>query len=478
MRFDLSEVGTVSTATLTLDRLNANSPTTVYIYGVDDGVTGEADWDESTITWSNAPANATGSANGMTASATQLGSVLLTSQDSSLVFANQDLVDFLNDDSNCRATIVITGSTDSIFNSFYTKESAYDPPELTVTYTGSPDCTPPSGGGGCEEIPDPPGTTVLDLSDYGLDPGESVDSYLTSYLKSGNECHIPAGTYTWGGGGFGNNLNNCSLVGDGTVIFQIPNNSNRGPNLFVTSGHFEIRNVTIKGTKGDGRFAVRATSSGGKVTLRNFNQPDGAYYGDSIGVFVRLEHAGTIELIDCHIEDFPNNGLYGSAPGHSGGGGGVVHVLRGLFKNNNISGVRLGSDGSSVVDTVVVNDDLAPQHPNGRNQRGIWIREDGDNMVIRNCDVYHTVSSWMPVGIIPREGHSSGTIEDLRIHTSSSSYAITINVSSGGWDADNVDVTGSGNLNFGGTTGYLDTTDVCQGGGCDVASSEQPAVCW
>lgn len=60
-----------------------------------------------------------------------------------------------------------------------------------------------------------------------------------------------------------------------------------------------------------------------------------------------------MNIIDCHAYDFANNGIYASNCGKKSGGGGKVHVRGGLYKNNNISGIRIGSPGSSIKNVVV-----------------------------------------------------------------------------------------------------------------------------
>lgn len=127
-------------------------------------------------------------------------------------------------------------------------------------------------------------------------------------------------------------------------------------------------------------------------------------------------HSGTAYFIDCHIESFPNNGLYGSGPGQGNGPGGAVHVIRGLFRNNNVSNVRVGSDTSSVIGTVSIQDGHAPIN-RGDNQRGVWVRETGQNMRIEAVDIIQAVGGDGALRIDARDGGGSGTIRDVRIKT-------------------------------------------------------------
>jgi hypothetical protein len=84
---------------------------------------------------------------------------------------------------------------------------------------------------------------------------------------------------------------------------------------------------------------------------------------------------------------FPNNGLYGSGPGQDGGGEGAVKVEGGLYKNNNIANVRLGTPGSYAQNVTVVVDQQPPANDAGAvNVRGIRLRDHSD-ILVEDCDI-------------------------------------------------------------------------------------------
>jgi hypothetical protein len=173
------------------------------------------------------------------------------------------------------------------------------------------------------------------------------------------------------------------VVGNGDVEFRAPDEYGFVP-TFNADGNFEIRNITVRGKAdaSDGKMRFYPTSESAEVVARNFNLPDGSVDGDHTAIFVPRDAQGEAWFIDLHVEGWADNGLYASSPGYaSGGGGAEIHVRRGLYKNNNISQVRIGSTNSSVVGTVTVADAPSPANQNGdRNARGLRIRAAGENI--------------------------------------------------------------------------------------------------
>jgi hypothetical protein len=100
----------------------------------------------------------------------------------------------------------------------------------------------------------------------------------------------------------------------------------------------------------------------------------------------RVGHHGTMTLRDCHVQGFSGNGVYASrTPG-------VVRVRGGLFRNNDVSQVRVGNKGSSVANANIEVDSTKSNSPNPEdalNQRGIQL--DGDKYQlgseIVDCDI-------------------------------------------------------------------------------------------
>lgn len=143
LRFDLSSLTAEALhAALTLDTTINNQggggstpqEFAVQVFGLLDGDGGES-WDEGLITWNNAPANNTAN-NGLLANAVLLGTFNVEDNVSGQVmFSNQALIDFINDDSNDQATLIlrrISGSGSHNLG-FATKEhSTFFAPTLTI----------------------------------------------------------------------------------------------------------------------------------------------------------------------------------------------------------------------------------------------------------------------------------------------------------------------------------------------------------
>ncbi len=119
LRFDLSSVNTeIVDASLLLgvstNNGGSSSPNpqtqTVNVWGLDDGDPGEV-WDEMDITWPDAPANNTAN-NGILGNASLLGQFVVRDVvDQVALFSSQELVDFLNDDDDSLATLILTRQT-------------------------------------------------------------------------------------------------------------------------------------------------------------------------------------------------------------------------------------------------------------------------------------------------------------------------------------------------------------------------------
>ncbi|WP_436909436.1 right-handed parallel beta-helix repeat-containing protein [Halosimplex marinum] len=176
--------------------------------------------------------------------------------------------------------------------------------------------------------------------------------------------------------------------------------------------------------------------------------------GNGVGIFVGKAHAGTLTFRDCEIANFPNNGLYASAPGQTidgyTGNNGTVHVRGGRYENNNISNVRIGSTGSTVKDVTVVVDKVPPAPSQRRlNVRGIRLRVRSDQLV-ENCTIRIGEDAGTGFGAISYHPmHGSSTVRDTEIRVDRDGYnAIDATDSSrGGTEKplrfENVTITGS-----------------------------------
>lgn len=178
-------------------------------------------------------------------------------------------------------------------------------------------------------------------------------------------------------------------------------------------------------------------------------------------------HAGELTLRDVHLENFSNNGLYASAPGRpSDGQQGPVYVEGGLYKNNTVAGVRLGSNNSHAIGVTVVNDaESTDRGDNGTAQRGLRIREPGDDITIEDCDIHHSWSGTSsPIQLRPEADGATGVIRDTRVYNNSGATAVTDGCADG-FTVDGLSITGDGDLSY-----PSNFTDVCVGDGCPKAS--------
>jgi len=153
-----------------------------------------------------------------------------------------------------------------------------------------------------------------------------------------------------------------------------------------------IRNIGIKGrcTTNDGNSFRLAVDDGSTGVFENVYLGDGATPGHCTGIFVPTTHQGALRIRELNVQYWPGNGVYASAPGRDerGGRGGLVEISRSYARNNNIAGFRLGTDGSTVRDSVIVVDgDVPDLTPSGMEEaRGVWVKE-GASVRIENCDI-------------------------------------------------------------------------------------------
>jgi len=324
----------------------------------------------------------------------------------------------------------------------------------------------------CKPLPDPPGNNVVNLGNKGLKLGDPIGSTLEKWFKDGNEVRIPAGEYEWTNRLQLVGVANASIVGMGDVVFRRPDGATHGIN-FHGAGDIEMRNITLRGTTEHRTLHLSTSSPDAKVVVRNIEIPDGGRRANGknpVGTFVAKGHVGENWLYDMLIQGFPNNGLYASAPGISGGGGnGSVHVIRGLYKNNNIAGVRIGSDGSSVQGTVVVQ-----KSSKGGNHRGVWLRETASNMRVENVHIVQRLGA-VPFLATPQERGGSASVRNLYIRNETGKEAMQIKR-----DIDltgtNIHITGSGSHDVVNTTS-ANLGTICRGSGCTEPRTTKPERC-
>ncbi|XVH33557.1 right-handed parallel beta-helix repeat-containing protein (plasmid) [Haloferacaceae archaeon DSL9] len=305
--------------------------------------------------------------------------------------------------------------------------------------------------------------TVVNLGDEGLTTGDVIDDYLDEFFTDGVEVRIPSGEYAWNGDGFGGASRNAAVIGEGEVILNIETDGYT-PQVEAEEGTVALQDFTFRGQAGPDkcRFRLQA-SEGATVSVRNVNFPDGAEEGaESKGYYVPDDHAGSVEIRDCYIANFDDNGIYASSPGK--GEDGRVVIEHCVSQNNNISGFRVGSTDSVVRNCLVINDDAAPGSQRDQlNMRGIRVREAGENITIENCDIVHSYEgAGAPIQLHEGADGGSGTISNVRILNNTDTDAIYEHEDgvADGWEGENISITGEGE------TEYPADFDVCEGGSC------------
>jgi len=308
--------------------------------------------------------------------------------------------------------------------------------------------------------------TVVNAIAAGADPNgsERIDNVLEGYIDDDTLIEFPAGRYRLGSLDVGP-VRNLGLRAkpEARVLFEpaTPASDQRSFITFegiedlllngltfdfsrpgfgntlrvIANGDFLAQDLRICGQLADQdrttphvgfRFDVRDPDSTGVV--RDVSAPDGGHQGgNGVGIFVGKNHAGTLRFENCTVANFPNNGLYASAPGRSSrnyrGRDGVVHVRGGLYANNNIANVRLGSTGSTAYG-VTVRVDSVPPYPSLEklNVRGIRLRAQSGQF-ISDCDITITSDAGPGFGaIVYHPDHDSSTVRNTTIHVDKDEY--------------------------------------------------------
>ncbi|MXR19597.1 DsbA family protein [Halobacterium bonnevillei] len=248
--------------------------------------------------------------------------------------------------------------------------------------------------------------TVVDIVDAGADPTgeEPIDDVLAEYNVDDTRIEFPDGRYKlnklglykrrnfamvgtgdatlvpgpdydrdlWIGGGFVRDLRFEGFVLDHSA-------ENTDPQ--VAFGGFDnvvVRDITKRGYH-DGEttaFGFSAWDENGHILVENLRMADGSIPQDPVGIYVNT--TGTVTFRDCHVEGFGNNGLYASSSD------GPVQVEGGVYKNNDIAQIRLGSPGSYVKNAKVVVDD---DHMDHDNSRGIRVADGHGPVDIEGCEI-------------------------------------------------------------------------------------------
>jgi len=298
---------------------------------------------------------------------------------------------------------------------------------------------------------------VVDATDVGADPSGTVPitGVLKDELRDGTLLVFPDGTYSLDPF-VARDLQDVGLVAASGAsptfkpLVPAETQGNQWIQLFGVDG-FLLQGIDLDVREdghagrvmvvGPGDFAIRHLTARGVydvddvISFRfDVRDPDGTAVVDSLrargvdrriakttGVYVGRLHAGEIRFRNCVLENFSDNGLYASAPGGDGGNfegrDGPVHVEGGLFRNNNIANVRIGSTGSTVRGATIVVDERPPlPSPEDENVRGIRLRGKHDQLV-ENCSITYTSEAGWGFGAVRfHSTNGTATIRNTRIH--------------------------------------------------------------
>lgn len=220
--------------------------------------------------------------------------------------------------------------------------------------------------------------------------GQFHFSDLTTFGMCGKDATLlpedgEDGTWLWG-----YDLENCQIEG-----FTIDNSApNTGPRVqFFADDGLVVRDVYKHGLQDTSQpaFRFQIETEAGEGLIENVRAPHGGSGGGNgilvTGPFSASYHAGHLTFKDCHVEGFMDNGLYASAPMDPA----TIHVIGGVYRNNNIANVRLGQADSFAKNTLVEISGAPDYWPDGTvvNMRGIRIA-DGFDVTIKNCDIAMT----------------------------------------------------------------------------------------
>jgi hypothetical protein len=230
--------------------------------------------------------------------------------------------------------------------------------------------------------------TVVDaVGDLGCDPdGEaSCDEAVEAISDEEVLVTFPGGTYQFDRGHTFQDVTRIGFLGTGDdVAFRPPDGFNgklwsflgewvlfSGIDVdvtatdttaglrFITTSGFHIEDVEFngRGLHPDGSvvnaLALGVQDESERGLVRNVRALRGSAIGHykegngRVGMWIGHRHVGHIDVENCHLEEFGNNGIYGSRCE------GTVGVTGGVYRNNNVAGVRLGGGGNQVRDATI-----------------------------------------------------------------------------------------------------------------------------
>lgn len=281
--------------------------------------------------------------------------------------------------------------------------------------------SPPTSTPSPETEDEPPETPeqydrVVDVTERGGDPTgeESIVPVLNRINAERTLVFLPPGRYRMDESWTVREFERTGIVGSDATIVPDPNTEAHllafisrevGKELRIAGLTFDythpeatgrmihaevsdglaVRDIAARGTvaRRPSLTRVDITDPNGSGIVDRLTLPNGAIAGSGVtGCYVGNNSRGTLTFRDCHIEGFPDNGLYADPPA------GRIVVEGGQFINNGIANVRVRGD--SIVRDAYIRCD--GQHREFDNMRGIRLtdfepQEEPEPAVVDNCRI-------------------------------------------------------------------------------------------
>jgi hypothetical protein len=314
---------------------------------------------------------------------------------------------------------------------------------------------------------------TVDIVQAGADNTGSTDiaPVLNSLAESGTKIEFPPGTYRLSGFSPGW-LSNFALVGDDATIVPPAGMTSAimslsGRNVTVDGFTFDytapntapqmsmrcsdglvlqncefVGQADVLGGSGSSsheyHFFPAVTDASGSGLVKNVTMADGTMSPSNRGgIWFGQNNKGTLTFDGLHMEKWANNSLYCYTSA------GPVIVKNSFFRNNNVAGPRIGSDGSRILDTTIVSDGWVPvqEFSGGRTSRGIWVLSACDDVLVQGCDFVMT-GPYANRGIVCRDYDANVDVKDCRFVMDVDRSAVEMQQGGAGITVDGVSVTG------------------------------------
>lgn len=295
----------------------------------------------------------------------------------------------------------------------------------------------------------------VDLGEEGLAEGDDIAPYIEEHFRSGNEVHVPAGSYALSNvAGLQREVADAALIGseEGVELRRPDPSVELLPYVQATGGTVRIENLTIRGKKGrrKSRWRLDAVDPDATIEVVNVNHPDGTVdCSDSFAFYTGKYHVGEITYRNCYVADMGNSSFYvnqGWDPGRRN----PVNLINNVVVN--LSNTRHGTNGSVIRDNTFVWRRAPPTWKTCHNiARGPRWDQGGTDMLVENNHFHFGADIGPAVGCLQFEDFTpmGGTVRDVFVHTEGDYGGV---VDSGGmehWNFENVHLTGPGNTDHG-----------------------------